>query len=96
MTDPWTLYIKATILVSKVRTFNGRYRTKKVFSGSGVEQAVFMGSSPTESQEFMILDQTISSFIQGMPKAFREPVGITVDPVLYMAHLLPFMYVTHT
>ncbi|KIO22818.1 hypothetical protein M407DRAFT_27692 [Tulasnella calospora MUT 4182] len=93
MTDAWTLYIKATILISKVRSFNGRYRIKKVFSAQGLggEAASFIGGSPTESQDFMILDQTISSFINGMPKAFREPVGTTVDPVLYMAHLLPFV-----
>ncbi|KAG9043659.1 hypothetical protein FS837_009294 [Tulasnella sp. UAMH 9824] len=93
MTDAWTLYIKATILMSKVRSFNGRYRTKKVFGtqGPGGEAGSFIGGSPTESQDFMILDQTISSFVNGMPKAFKEPVETTVDPVLYMAHLLPFV-----
>lgn len=95
MTDAWTLYIKATILMSKVRSFNGRYRIKKVFGtqAPGGEATSFIGGSPTESQDFMILDQTISSFINGIPKAFKEPVGTTVDPVLYMAHLLPFVYV---
>ncbi|KAG8963640.1 hypothetical protein FRC05_004574 [Tulasnella sp. 425] len=47
------------------------------------------GVSPTGSGEFRYLDQTITAFVRDMPRAYRNPVGTTVDPLLYMAHLLP-------
>lgn len=82
-TDPWTLYIKATILVSRVRTFNARYR---ITSKSGLHNAK---TSPTGSELFLRLDQTAAKFCTEIPPAFRTPVGAKVDPLLYMAHLLP-------
>ncbi|KIO22771.1 hypothetical protein M407DRAFT_245041 [Tulasnella calospora MUT 4182] len=45
--------------------------------------------SPTESEEFHHLDQTIAAFTTNIPRAFRDPVGTTVDPLLYTVHLLP-------
>ncbi|KAG8912772.1 hypothetical protein FRC00_003799, partial [Tulasnella sp. 408] len=47
------------------------------------------GLSPTETDDFRLLDQTIAAFVQEMPRAYRDPAGSTVDPLLYMAHLLP-------
>lgn len=47
------------------------------------------GLSPTETDDFRHLDQTIAAFMQEMPRAYRDLVGSTVDPLLYMAHLLP-------
>ncbi|KIO22764.1 hypothetical protein M407DRAFT_27718 [Tulasnella calospora MUT 4182] len=84
-TDPWTLYIKATILISRVKTFNGRYRIKSKVRPSGIP------ISPAENEEFHRLDQAINEFTQHIPSAFREPVETTVDPILYMAHLLPYV-----
>ncbi|KAG8969215.1 hypothetical protein FRC05_001179 [Tulasnella sp. 425] len=82
-TDAWTLYIKATILVSKVRTFNGRYHLTPNARSSNAE------TTPTQTEVFLLLDQTIAAFPQHIPPAFRTPVDTTVDPLLYMAHLLP-------
>lgn len=47
------------------------------------------GLSPTETDDFQLLDQTIAAFVKGIPRAYRDPVGSTVDPLLYMTHLLP-------
>ncbi|KAG8941097.1 hypothetical protein FRC04_004717 [Tulasnella sp. 424] len=44
---------------------------------------------PTDSEEFRYLDQAIAAFTGNIPRAFRDPVGATVDPILYTAHLLP-------
>ncbi|KAG8941093.1 hypothetical protein FRC04_004713 [Tulasnella sp. 424] len=92
-TDSWTLYIKATVLTSRVRSFNGRYRistssTRDPVSGASLSKEG-TGVSPTGSGEFRYLDQTITAFVRDMPRAYRNPVGTTVDPLLYMAHLLP-------
>ncbi|KIO22768.1 hypothetical protein M407DRAFT_27721 [Tulasnella calospora MUT 4182] len=88
-TDSWTLYIKASILISRVRSFNSRYRISAVSKSTGVSMECH--GSPTESEEFRHLDQTIASFTRNIPRAFRDPVGTTVDPLLYTAHLLPHM-----
>ncbi|KAG8963641.1 hypothetical protein FRC05_004575 [Tulasnella sp. 425] len=92
-TDSWTLYIKATILISRVRSFNCRYRISTTSTKDPVSAAALRtegtGVSPTESEEFRHLDQTIATFVRDMPRAYRDPVGTTVDPLLYMAHLLP-------
>ncbi|KAG8896088.1 hypothetical protein FRC00_006500 [Tulasnella sp. 408] len=81
-TDSWTLYIKATILVSRVRTFNARYRINSKSRGQNAETA-------TRNELFIRLDQTAANFPKEIPAAFRVPVGTKVDPLLYMAHLLP-------
>ncbi|KAG8941102.1 hypothetical protein FRC04_004722 [Tulasnella sp. 424] len=83
MTDSWTLYIKATVLVSKVRFFNARYRTQSKIRHFNAMTA------PTQTEEFQGLDRTISAFVQNIPRAFRQSIGATVDPLLYMAHLVP-------
>ncbi|KAG8987872.1 hypothetical protein FRB90_003091, partial [Tulasnella sp. 427] len=85
ITDSWTLYIKATILMSQVRNFNGRYRiTSKM-------QSPRSPTPPTQSAEFNRLDSVIEEFSRQIPQAFREPVETKVDPLLYMAHLLPYV-----
>ncbi|KIO22773.1 hypothetical protein M407DRAFT_245042 [Tulasnella calospora MUT 4182] len=90
-TDSWTLYIKATVLISRVRSFNCHYRISTASTGNAAPgpNAEQIEVSPTESQEFRNLDQTIATFVREMPRAYRDPVGTTVDPLLYMAHLLP-------
>ncbi|KAG8989191.1 hypothetical protein FRB90_002375 [Tulasnella sp. 427] len=82
-TDSWTLYIKATVLVSRVRTFNRRYRLTSRQRTANIE------ANPTESDVFVLLDQMITAFPPSLPAAFRTSVGEKVDPLLYMAHLLP-------
>ncbi|KIO33995.1 hypothetical protein M407DRAFT_166327 [Tulasnella calospora MUT 4182] len=82
-TDSWTIYIKATVLVSRVRSFNARHRIQRKLRR--LDPAIV----PTQTEEFQSLDRTISAFVQSIPRAFRHPVGATVDPLLYVALLLP-------
>lgn len=91
-TDSWTLYIKASILLSRVRSFNSRYWIVAASKGSGAPETSH--GSPKESEGLRHLDQMIVSFTAGIPRAFRDPVEPTVDPLLYMVHLLPHMYAT--
>ncbi|KIO22769.1 hypothetical protein M407DRAFT_115852 [Tulasnella calospora MUT 4182] len=86
-TDSWTLYIKASVLISRVRSFNSRFRISVVTRGSGI--SALSHESPAESEEFHHLDQTIAAFTRNIPRALRDPVGTAVDPLLYTAHLLP-------
>ncbi|KAG9002104.1 hypothetical protein FRB93_011877 [Tulasnella sp. JGI-2019a] len=50
---------------------------------------------PRESKEFKALDDLINAFIVSIPKDYRDPVGLNsgakLDPILYIAHLLPYM-----
>lgn len=84
-TDSWTIYIKATVLVSKVRSFNARYRVQCKL------RRLDPVTAPTQTDEFQSLDRTISAFVQSIPRALRRPVGERVDPLLYVALLLPHM-----
>ncbi|KAG9047470.1 hypothetical protein FS837_002184 [Tulasnella sp. UAMH 9824] len=86
-TDSWTLYIKASILISRVRSLNSRYWISAASKKAGMSAE--LQGPPTESEEFRHLDQTIASFTRNIPRAFQDPVGIAVDPLLYTAHILP-------
>lgn len=83
-TDSWTLYIKGAILLSRVKSFNCRFRISLATKHNG---STF--NSIMENEDFKNVDQSIMDFLQGIPRAYRDPVGTTVDPLLYMAHLLP-------
>lgn len=91
ITDSWTLYIKASILISRVRSLNSRYWISAASKRNGMSAE--RHGSPTESEEFRHLDQTIASFTRNIPRAFQDPVGTAVDPILYTAHILPHVYV---
>ncbi|KAF8592080.1 hypothetical protein K439DRAFT_1401652 [Ramaria rubella] len=92
-TDSFVLYVKSTVLLSKVKIFNLRYKSKFQAGGPpgqgpgpGPQSAV----DPRESPAFKGLDSTIASFKMSFPREFRDPIpnGV-VDPHLYVAHLIP-------
>ncbi|KAG9015673.1 hypothetical protein FRB90_004492 [Tulasnella sp. 427] len=58
-------------------------------TAEGMAGPMSSDNCPTKSEDFQHLDQTIAAFVEEMPRPFRDPVGTTVDPILYMAHLLP-------
>ncbi|KAG8997274.1 hypothetical protein FRB95_003580 [Tulasnella sp. JGI-2019a] len=119
-TDAFTLYIKATVLLGRVKTFNVRFRYKYT-DGDGTDHhpATMVSSpasgagfepppkdygrlvnevttiNPLDTEEFSALDDLIESFIENIPGEFRDPVGLNtgakLDPILYMAHLVPHM-----
>ncbi|KAG8882848.1 hypothetical protein FRB97_007672 [Tulasnella sp. 331] len=105
-TDSFTLCIKATTLLGKVKVFNGRFRCR--FTDGGDRQGRFpvggpsrsskdavMTINPTDTDEFKALDSLIEAFTASIPREFNDPVGIysglKLDATLYMAHMIPHM-----
>lgn len=90
------------------RTFRYRYTdgveagqnaTKESDSDPAVPRPINDVTSikPQDTDEFKALDGLIEAFISNIPREFRDPVGLNsgtkLDPILYMAHLLPHMSV---
>lgn len=82
-TDAFSLYVKSTVLLGRVKTFNGRFKTKFDCGAVGID--------PRETAEFQMLDAAITAFRLSIPKEFREPTGPDgkVDPTLYLALVIP-------
>ncbi|KAF8832430.1 hypothetical protein HHX47_DHR1002027 [Lentinula edodes] len=78
-TDGLILYIKASILLSKVKTFNLRFRAKH-FSGDGegsLSYNTFRADEPVDprnTMSFIDLDGTVTSFIATFPSHLRNPL----------------------
>ncbi|KAG8864484.1 hypothetical protein FRB96_004987 [Tulasnella sp. 330] len=84
LTDSFTLYIKACVLLGKVKTFNYRFKTK-------FEDSVGGAPDPRETTQFQVLDSVLQKFKTSFPKELREPMSGDgkMDPTLHMALLLP-------
>ncbi|CAE6434382.1 unnamed protein product [Rhizoctonia solani] len=79
-TDGFTLYIKAAILVSKIKEFNLRFRYKYP-SVTDVQ----------EVPEFRLLDQLITSFRNSFPQGYNHPIVQSsrgLDVHVYAAHTI--------
>ncbi|EEB91139.1 hypothetical protein MPER_10549 [Moniliophthora perniciosa FA553] len=78
-TDSFTIYIKGTILISMVKTFN--------------LQPVAVGLPTLDRSDinrFMQIDHLITSFLPSFPSHLRNPIkATTVDNHLYTASLMP-------
>jgi hypothetical protein len=78
-TDGFILYIKAAILLSKVKTFNLRFRAKH-FSGDSEGSLSYNTFRPDEpidprnTMAFIELDGTVTEFITTFPPHLRNPV----------------------
>ncbi|KAG9013634.1 hypothetical protein FRB94_001739 [Tulasnella sp. JGI-2019a] len=85
ITDSFTLYIKAAILLGKVKTFNGRFKLK--------HGELNENRDPRESKEFQMLDSLIEGFKTSIPKELKEFLSANgkLDPTLYMILLLPHL-----
>ncbi|KAG9013639.1 hypothetical protein FRB94_001744 [Tulasnella sp. JGI-2019a] len=83
VTDSFTLYIKASILLGKVKTFNGRFKLKYETTGGSID--------PRETTEFQMLDSSIQRFKASIPKEMGDFMTVDgkLDPTLHMALLLP-------
>ncbi|QRW21002.1 Fungal specific transcription factor domain [Rhizoctonia solani] len=78
--DGFTLYIKATILVSKVKSFNLRIRFKYP-----------KATDLRELVEFQELEQSVASFRKFLPQRYNSPIiqsGRGLDIHVYTAHLI--------
>ncbi|KIK71105.1 hypothetical protein GYMLUDRAFT_33231 [Collybiopsis luxurians FD-317 M1] len=96
-TDGLILYVKAAILLSKVKTFNSRFRAKH-FAGDGegnLSYNTFRADEPVDPRNtmaFIDLDGTVTSFIATFPSHLRNPVtdgkmDCTTFAALIMSHV---------
>ncbi|KAJ3537494.1 hypothetical protein NM688_g6679 [Phlebia brevispora] len=83
-TDSFILYIKSSILLSRVKTFNVRFKWK-YFTESGIMPTQEVDA--ISSADFQQLDRLVTGFRQAFPARFKSPVeGDMIDPYLYTAH----------
>ncbi|KAG6889195.1 hypothetical protein C0995_002910 [Termitomyces sp. Mi166 len=95
-TDSFILYIKGTIMISRVKSFNLRFRARH-FVGDAVVASHTgdgLGSSdsvdPRGSPAFIELDHIVSSFRASFPPHLKNPITDNiVDNHLYTAFLIP-------
>ncbi|KAG8846766.1 hypothetical protein FRB96_001791 [Tulasnella sp. 330] len=106
-TDSFALYVKATVVLGKVKYFNRTFRYRhtdgeeasRVSDNIGLDSAYKRPSNnikkPQGTDEFKALESLIEAFIANIPKEFRDPVGLNsgakLDPLLYMTHMIPHM-----
>lgn len=96
-TDSFILYIKGTIMISQVKTFNSRFRARHFAGDVAVQANPFSDNlqssepiDPRGSQAFIELDNVVSSFRASFPSHLRNPiVNNVVDNHLYTACLMP-------
>jgi hypothetical protein len=91
--DGFILYIKASILLSKVKTFNLRFRAKH-FSGDGegLSYSTFRTDEPVDPRNtmaFIDLDGITTSFIATFPSHLRNPINTgTMDCTIFAAVIM--------
>jgi hypothetical protein len=106
--DSFNLYIKGTILLSRVKTFNLRFRAKRfigdpayIYSPTYAEvwekdsdKAQDVTADPRRTPGFIEIDHIASMFRQSFPMHLRDPIRDgCVDSHLYSASLIPHLYV---
>ncbi|KAG9006300.1 hypothetical protein FRB93_008789 [Tulasnella sp. JGI-2019a] len=79
LTSPFSLLVKSVSILSKVKTFNIRFRNKYA-------DTEYM-KDPRSCPEFGELDEMIMKFIAAWPEGY-ETTG-TTNPTLYLASLMP-------
>jgi len=91
-TDAFTLYIKGTYLISRVKNFNLRFRSRH-YAGDptcGVEPSFSEPVDPRTTQAFKDIENIVLSFRPSFPAHLKNPInGNVVDPHLYCASLFP-------
>ncbi|TFK41060.1 hypothetical protein BDQ12DRAFT_600361 [Crucibulum laeve] len=95
-TDSFILYVKGTIMISRVKAFNLRFRARHFAGDASVttpHTESFQMSDridPRGSQAFIELDHIVSSFRASFPSHLRNPiVNNVVDNHLYTVCLMP-------
>ncbi|KAI0080279.1 hypothetical protein K474DRAFT_1590244 [Panus rudis PR-1116 ss-1] len=94
--DSFILYIKATIILSRVKVFNLRFKGKHYVGDASV---ISPNNSPAgeppdrfdiqEAPAFQELDHIITNFKTLFPPHLKNPLsGPTIDPYLYITHLM--------
>ncbi|KIJ68342.1 hypothetical protein HYDPIDRAFT_146307 [Hydnomerulius pinastri MD-312] len=91
ITDSFTLYIKSMMIISRIKTFNLRFRVKENLGdpGSLITRTTWANvpdirSAPT----FRQLEDLVTSFRSSFPNEFKDPfLNGCMDTHLYTAHL---------
>ena len=106
--DSFNMYIKGTILLSQVKTFNVRFRVKRFLGDPAYmyspmysevwekdsDEAHDVTGDPRRTSGFIEIDHIASMFRQSFPLHLRNPIRDgCVDSHLYSACLLPHVYV---
>ncbi|KAF9452679.1 hypothetical protein P691DRAFT_179047 [Macrolepiota fuliginosa MF-IS2] len=94
--DSFILYIKGTILISRVKVFNTRFRARHYAGDTAVTNIQSDNRSerfdPRGSSAFIELDHIASSFRSSFPSHLRNPIADNVvDSHLYTACLMPHL-----
>ena len=104
--DSFTLYIKASILLSRVKSFNLRFRAKRYMGDPAYsfsptysevwekdsDEALDMTMDPRRTSSFIEIDHIASMFRQSFPLHLRSPIRDgRVDSHLYTASLAPHL-----
>ncbi|KAI0337612.1 hypothetical protein BDW22DRAFT_861866 [Trametopsis cervina] len=93
-TDSFILYIKATMLLSKVKVFNTRYKARYLRGDPEFMSAKSVGLSlqtlenfdPRDTPAFLALDRLVDSFGVSFPQECSTPIqNGTLDAYLYSA-----------
>lgn len=104
-TDPFVLYIKSSVVMSRVKTFNLRFRARNYAgdpmmvpppgSAASEQPSTAQYIDPRETQGFKEVDTLVDQFIPSFPRHLRDPVGENgLDIHLLLAHLAPNVCVT--
>lgn len=88
--DGFILYIKSTILLSKVKNFNLRFRSRFFTGDPNVifpvpPDVASETVDPRDSPAFRNLDQTLAVFKSSFPPHLRNPTRDKIDPHLFAA-----------
>lgn len=96
--DSFIMYIKVTILLSKVKTFNLRFKWKHY---TGDASVISPTNSPSdnpnvidikEAPAFRELEETVAKLKASWPIHLKNPIdGHAVDPYLYVACMIPHL-----
>ncbi|KDQ63649.1 hypothetical protein JAAARDRAFT_148211 [Jaapia argillacea MUCL 33604] len=98
-TDSFVLYIKAVMLLSRIKSFNLRFRARH-YAGDPATMSPppVPGSSapqrfdPRTTPGFVELDTLAAKFRPSFPREYSDPIIMnTVDPHLYTACLVPYV-----
>jgi hypothetical protein len=100
-TDSFVLYIKTTILLSRVKTFNVRYKGRyhagetAFQSPSNKPRRLEEMFDPRDTEAFQELNSIVLSFRPSWPSHLKDPIqdGM-VDPHLYAASVGSYVYAT--
>jgi hypothetical protein len=105
--DSFNLYIKGTMLLSRVKAFNLRFRARRfmgdpAYMDSPTYSEVWekdndkarVNTDPRRTPGFIEIDHIASMFRQSFPLHLRNPIRDgCVDSHLYSASLIPHVYV---